>query len=75
MKTKALTKKVARVWQFQPVPISKLVEGPLKELFWGLPESSLANEAQQRIEAMLLRAAATVPAPAIVREDELPVAA
>jgi hypothetical protein len=75
MKTKSLKEKLARVWWFQPVPISKLVEALLKELFWGLPESSLANEAQQRIEAMLLHAAAAVSGPQIVMEEELPVAA
>jgi hypothetical protein len=75
MKTKSLKKKLARVCWLQPMPISKLVEAPLKELFWGLPESSLANDAQQRIEAMLLQAAAAVSAPEIIMEEELSVAA
>jgi hypothetical protein len=60
MKTKSLKENRCGLRLFQPVPLASLVKAPLKELFWGLPESSLANDAQQRIEAMLSNAAASV---------------
>ena len=54
--------------------VSSLVEAPLRELFWGVPESRLLDEAKQRIENVV-NAAMSVERMAFVEEQpELAVA-
>ena len=53
MKANSKAVKSTRGSLFQPVPLANLVKAPLRELFWGLPESSLLEEAKARIEAAL----------------------
>ena len=48
-------------------PVSSLVEAPLKELFWGLPESRLLEEAKLRIESAVT---AAMSAPMLVIEPD-----
>ena len=47
-----------------------LIKAPLRELFWGLPESGVLEEARQRVEATIAAALARTPsleAPAAVQ--------
>jgi hypothetical protein len=34
-------------------PAASLLKAPLRELFWGLPESNLLEEARQRVESVV----------------------
>jgi hypothetical protein len=34
-------------------PAASLLKTPLRELFWGLPESNLLEEARQRVESVM----------------------
>lgn len=49
-------------------PVSSLVEAPLKELFWGLPESRLLEEAKLRIENAV---SAAMAAPVLIIDAEV----
>ena len=42
-------------------PAAALLRAPLRELFWGLPESSLLEEARQRVETVVAIALAKAP--------------
>jgi len=55
-------------------PVSKLLQAPLRELFWGLPESRLLEEAKIRIEGAINTALAAEPLPSFEVQTELPVA-
>ena len=48
--------------------VSSLVEAPLRELFWGLPESRLLDDAKQRIETAM-NAAMSVERMAFIEEQ------
>ena len=56
-------------------PVSKLLQAPLRELFWGLPESRLLEEAKIRIEGALNSALVAEPLPSFEMQQELPVSA
>jgi len=51
-------------------PASTLLNAPLRELFWCLPESRLLEEARQRVEAVVVAALARQPAPELKLQRE-----
>lgn len=53
-------------------PVSKLLQAPLRELFWGLPESRLLEEAKLRIEGALNSALTAEPLPSFEAQQDLP---
>jgi len=54
--------------------VSSLVEAPLRELFWGLPESRLLDEAKQRIENVVNAAMSVERMTFVEEQSELAVA-
>jgi hypothetical protein len=68
----AATRKSSRN-RLMPESVASLVEAPLKELFWGIPESRLVEEASQRLD-LALGAAARDTLPAFVDQPGLAVA-
>ena len=54
--------------------VSSLVEAPLRELFWGLPESRLLDEAKQRIEKVMNAAMSVERVTFVEEQSELAVA-
>ena len=54
--------------------VSSLVEAPLRELFWGLPESRLLDEAKQRIENVVNAAMSVERITFVEEQSELAVA-
>ena len=54
--------------------LSSLVEAPLRELFWGLPESRLLDEAKQRIEKVMNAAMSVERVTFVEEQSELAVA-
>ena len=54
--------------------VSSLVEAPLRELFWGLPESRLLDEAKQRIENAVNAAMSVERMTFVEEQSELAVA-
>jgi len=55
-------------------PVARLVEAPLRELFWGLPESRLLDEAKERIENAINAAMSLEPLAGVETQPELAVA-
>ena len=55
-------------------PIANLLQAPLRELFWGLPESRLLEEAKIRIEGAINSALAAEPQLSFELQQELPAA-
>lgn len=55
-------------------PVAKLIQAPLRELFWGLPESRLLEEAKIRIEGAINSALAAQPQLSFELQQELPAA-
>ena len=55
-------------------PVAKLLQAPLRELFWGLPESRLLEEAKIRIESAINSALAAEPQLSFELQQELPAA-
>ena len=55
-------------------PVAKLIQAPLRELFWGLPESRLLEEAKIRIEGAINSALAAQPQLSFELHQELPAA-
>lgn len=51
--------------RLMPESVASLVEAPLRELFWGIPESRLVEEATRRLQVAL---DAAVSAPASLSE-------
>lgn len=58
--------------RLMPEPVANLLQAPLKELFWGLPESRLLEEAKLRIEGAINSALAATPVGEIEIQQELP---
>jgi hypothetical protein len=42
-------------------PAASLLKAPLRDLFWGLPDSNLLEEARQRVEGAIASALARDP--------------
>lgn len=51
-------------------PAAALLKSPLRELFWGLPESNLIEEARQRVESVVAMALARDAASFTVHQQE-----
>ena len=69
--TVAVAKKKSKN-RLMPEPVSNLLQAPLRELFWGLPESRLLEEAKIRIEGAIKSALAAEPLPSLEVQQDLP---